>query len=110
VGQCAALICLIAGSFPTPSVAQKAEKSPHPRRLLYRVEPDYPWDLKRAHIGGIVRLDIVVSPHGTVDTINVVGGNPILSESATKAIKKWKYAPADSESIVRVNVEFNPDH
>lgn len=78
--------------------------------MVYRVDPEYPWDLKRAHIGGIVRMDIVVSPRGTVDTISVIGGNPILTETAIKAVKRWKYVPADSESILRVNVEFNSNH
>ena len=102
------VICL---SLLTASVnpdlhAQKIEKAD--RKLIRKVMPDYPWDLKRAYIGGMVRLDVVVSPAGSVDTISVVGGNPILAECAVKAVKKWKYTPADSETNVRVNVAFDP--
>jgi len=79
------------------------------RRLIYKVDPDYPWDLKRAHIGGVVRIVVVVTPRGTIDSVSVVGGNPVLVESAVRAVKKWKYAPADSETIVHVNVEFDPN-
>ena len=64
------------------------------------------WNLARSPF----RLDIVVSPGGSVDTISVVGGNPILAECAVKAVKKWKYTPADSETNVRVNVAFDPHH
>ena len=102
------VICL---SLLTASVnpglhAQKIEKAD--RKLIRKVTPEYPWDLKRAYIGGMVRLDVVVSPGGSVDTISVVGGNPILAECAVKAVKKWKYTPADSETNVRVNVAFDP--
>src|SRR5437868_14910810 len=74
------VICL---SLLTASVnpdlhAQKIEKAD--RKLIRKVTPDYPWDLKRAYIGGMVRLDVVVSPGGSVDTVSVVGGNPILAE------------------------------
>jgi len=104
------LLCLLISGLRAASVAQKAEKTAlGNRKLVSRVEPDYPWDLRRAHIGGIVRMDVVVSPRGSVDTIDVIGGNPILAETASKAVKRWKYAPADAETVVRINVEFNPN-
>ena len=102
------VICLgfLAASINPQLHAQKVEKVE--RKLLRKVTPDYPWDLKRASIGGTVRLDVVVSPGGSVDTISVVGGNPILADCAVKAVKKWKYTPADTETNVRVNVAFDP--
>jgi len=107
---CSAVL-LTADGLVTAAAAQKVPKADQSsRKLLYRVDPEYPWDLKRAHIGGIVRMDIVISPRGSVDNISVLGGNPILTETATKAVKRWRYAPADSETILRVNVEFNPNN
>ena len=102
------VICLslLTASIIPPLHAQRIEKAD--RKLIRKVMPDYPWDLKRAYIGGMVRLDVVVSPAGSVDTISVVGGNPILAECAVKAVKKWKYTPADTETNVRVNVAFDP--
>ena len=104
------VICL---SFLTPSInsplnAQKIERVQ--RKLIRQVNPDYPGDLKRAFIGGMVRLDVVVSPGGSVDTISVVGGNPILADCAVRAVKKWRYTPAEAETNVRVNVKFDPRH
>jgi TonB family protein len=102
------VICL---SFLTASIhptlhAQKIEKVE--RKLIRKVTPDYPWDLKRASIGGMVRLDVVVSAGGSVNDVSVVGGNPILADCAVRAVKKWKYSPADTETNVRVNVAFDP--
>ena len=100
-------ICL---SFLTASIspALHAQKSEKERKLIRQVTPDYPWDLKRASIGGMVRLNVVVSPGGSVNSVLVVGGNPILAECAIKAVKKWKYTTADTETNVRVNVAFDP--
>jgi len=97
--------------FTSASSAQTDDRSGKPgRKLVYKVDPDYPWDLKRAHIGGIVRMVVIVNPHGAVDSISVIGGNPVLVETAQRAVKKWKYAPTDSESIIHVNVDFDPTH
>lgn len=93
------------------SQAQNGEKAENSgRKLVYKVDPEYPWDLKRAHIGGVVRMILIVNPRGAVDSISIIGGNPVLVDTAQRAVKRWKYSPADSESIIHVNVEFNPSH
>lgn len=104
---CSTLACalILPALFLSSSQAQTGEKS---RKLIYKVDPDYPWDLKRAHIGGIVRMIVIVTPRGSVDSISVIGGNPVLVDTAQRAVKKWKYAPADSESIIHVSVDFDP--
>jgi len=78
------------------------------RKIVYRVEPEYPADLKRIGIGGYVRVDATISPSGTVEAATVAGGNPILAEAAVKALKKWKYAPMDSRTRARLTFHFNP--
>jgi len=90
--------------------AQNSEKSGKSgRKLIYKVDPAYPWDLKRAHIGGVVRMVATVTPGGTIDNVSVIGGNPVLVETAVRAVKKWKYAPAPNETTVQVNVDFDPN-
>src|SRR5437870_13082933 len=79
----------------------------HPRKLVYKVEPQYPAELKRAYIGGMVRLDVMISPRGTVKTGLIVGGNAVVAECAANAVKEWKYGPADAETSVRPNVKFD---
>lgn len=97
--------------FPTATLhAQSADKTEKPsRRIIHKADADYPLDLQRAHIGGVVRLVVTVNPAGTVDSISVVGGNPVLVETATRAVKKWKWAPAASATDVRINVNFDAD-
>ena len=88
----------------------EAKANKNTRKLVHRVEPVYPQDLKRLNIGGIVKLDVKIMPNGSVDKIAIVGGNPILADSAAKAVKQWQYAPADSATNLLLNVEFSPTH
>ena len=81
-----------------------------PRKLLHKIDPVYPQDLKRRSIGGTVKLDLKISANGNVEKIAIVGGNPILADSAAQAVKKWQYAPAGASSTMLLNVEFNPNH
>ena len=83
---------------------QAAEKT---RKLIYKVNPVYPPDLKRFAIGGTVRLDVRISAQGTVRTVSPVGGNPALVEAAVTAVKKWKYTPASSDTETQVTIVFD---
>lgn len=76
------------------------------RRLLKRVEPEYPETLKRLHIGGTVRLRLTISPKGDVEAVIVLGGNPILGEAAAKAAQQWVYRASAQRSTVEVSVPF----
>jgi TonB family protein len=87
---------------------EKAEKSE--RKLIYKEVPVYPAELKSHYIGGKVRLKIGISPRGTVETVTTMGGNPILTEAAVAAVKKWKYVPAASATTIDVEFTFNPFH
>lgn len=98
------LLCLLALLAFTPLL--QAQKTA--RRILYKKVPEYPPALKQAHIGGIVRLQIVISPRGSVGLVVPIGGNAALVESATRAVKKWKYAAADSEMKTQIEFVFDP--
>jgi TonB family protein len=101
---------LMAGLFvlTTTAPALHAQTENNARKLLYRVEPEYPADLKRIGIGGYVRVEATISPSGAVEDATIAGGNPILAEAAVKAVKKWKYAPLDSKTKAKLVFHFSP--
>lgn len=101
-----AILAFFALTVLPMSQAQKTEK--FSRKLIYRENPAYPLTLREAHIGGTVRLEIIISPKGAVDQISPLGGNPVLVEAAATAVRKWKYAPSDSESKTEVEFTFDP--
>jgi TonB family protein len=93
----------------SPSTAQVERVDRSKRRVVRTSEPDYPKIVKHAHIGGSVRLDVTVLASGDVAKVEILGGNPIFVESATKAVLKWKYAPAASQTKEEVQILFTPD-
>jgi len=78
------------------------------RKVIARVEPDYPDALKKLYIGGVVRVEVEVAPNGSVKNVKLLGGNPILGQSTIKAVKMWKYAPAGSDELITVKLNFDP--
>lgn len=102
-----AMFCLLAILSLATSTSAQAKST---RKLVYKENPGYPLTLREAHIGGIVRLEIVISPKGSVDTVSPIGGNPVLVEAASAAVRKWKYVPADNETKTQVEFTFDPKH
>ncbi len=78
------------------------------RKLILRVEPVYPETLKRLNIGGTVRLRVTIAPKGNVENVELLGGNPILGESAIAAVKQWIYATGHSRTAAELSVPFDP--
>jgi TonB family protein len=76
------------------------------RRLITRVEPEYPDALKRLNIGGTVRLQLTIGPKGNVEAVKVLGGNPILGESAVAAVRQWVYSASHSRTIEELSIPF----
>jgi TonB family protein len=90
------------------AASMAAQNTPGLRKLVYKVSPKYPHELKQNAIGGIVRLTISISPNGSVGKISPIGGNPILVDAATLAVRQWKYAPADHPTTTEVQLDFIP--
>jgi TonB family protein len=97
--------CLTSG-FVLTSPAQKAPK--FERKVLVTAKPEYPELLKRARIGGLVRLRAWILPNGTVSNVEVLGGNPILAQNAVEAVKKWKFVPGPMQTTDDISLNFNP--
>jgi TonB family protein len=79
------------------------------RRIISQVEPEYPDTLKRLNIGGTVRLRLTIGPKGNVEGAEVLGGNPILGDSAVAAVRQWVYSASHSRTIEDVSISFGPD-
>ena len=103
----AMVICLAVLPFVAPAAAH-AQQAANDRKLVTRVEPEYPETLQRLYIGGVVKLEVTVSAKGTVEDVHLLGGNPVLGQSLMTAVKKWKYAPAASKSVIQVCYTFDP--
>ena len=90
-------------SSVAPTFAQESE-----RKLITRVEPEYPDALKKLYIGGVVRVEVQVNPSGTVKSTKLLGGSPILGQSTMKAVMQWRYSPAPTDQTLVVKIDFDP--
>jgi TonB family protein len=80
------------------------------RKLISRVEPEYPVILLGNHIGGTVRVKVAIASNGKVENARLLGGNPVLGEAAIAAVMKWVYTPGHSPTQTEVSIVFDPGH
>ena len=78
------------------------------RKVTSRVAPGYPQLARRTHMHGVVRLQAIVRPNGSVKSTRVLGGNPVLAEAAVGAVEKWKFETAENETTEVVQLAFEP--
>lgn len=61
--------------------------------LLHRVEPVFPPLLRQLRRGGRVELRAVIATDGTIQSLQIIGGDPMCYQSAVDAVKQWHYRP-----------------
>ena len=76
-----------------------------------KVPPDYPPIARQLKIVGDVELEVLVTESGTVEKVNILSGNPVLTRPASEALKKWKFAPFTTDgkavkALVPVTLSF----
>src|SRR5580700_3155895 len=81
------------------------------KRLIAAPHPVYPELAKRAHIQGVVKLQVKVKTDGRVEVEKILQGEPVLAEAAVEAVKKWRANPASIngtrvETISTVTFDF----
>jgi hypothetical protein len=57
---------------------------------------------------GSVRMDAIVAPNGTVRSVVLRGGHPVLAHAAQSAIMKWRWEPTAHETREPIEVKFDP--
>lgn len=93
--------------MPLPSRAQQQEEIT--RKVKTKVSPSYPELARRMSIAGVVKVQVVVAPNGSVKSTKVVGGHPLLVNAAVDAIKKWRFEAASEETTGVVEFKFDPN-
>lgn len=83
-------------------------------RLVTKVDPIYPEVARRLGTQGLVVLDAVIAPDGSVRKLRAVSGPDVLVQSATAAVGSWKFEPYLSsgkpvEVETMIAVEFRLD-
>jgi len=62
-------------------------------KLVNRVQPQYPPLARQTRISGTVRLHAIISKDGSVQSLSVESGHPLLVQAALDAVRQWRYQP-----------------
>jgi protein TonB len=87
----------------TPGPARPETLQPQKRRILVgtiqpamlvrRVEPIYPAIPKQLGRSGRVELRAIISTDGSIESLEVISGDPLFIQSALAAVREWRYRP-----------------
>jgi len=84
------------------------EPSVNTRKIVNKVTPLYPPLARTMSLSGTVKLEVLVQASGTVKSIEVRGGSPLLTQSAQTAVHAWKWEKAEHESTELIEFHFHP--
>ena len=104
-----ALLAAVVGFVLLHPVSSHAQQDQITRKVKTKVSPAYPELARRMSIAGVVKVQVVVAPNGTVKNTKVVGGHPLLVTAAVDAVKKWRFEPAADETTGVVEFKFDPN-
>lgn len=71
-----------------------------------KVPPEYPPAAKALRLSGTVKVAVTINAAGSVIKAEAKGGNKLLGLPAEEAVRKWKFAPADTETTQEVEIIF----
>lgn len=103
VGKLALLAAIV--TFTLNLNAQDAASGA--RKVLVKTAAQYPTLARSMNIHGVVKLEAVVEPNGTVKSIDVKGGHPLLTQSAVTAVGHWKFEATPKESREVIEIKFD---
>jgi len=96
----------------TPPIATPSPVLPDSTQLevIKTVRAAYPFEAVRNQMQGQVRLKILITEKGDVESAEAIEGDEVFRQSAIDAVKKWKYRPyIKNGHPVRVSTTVNMD-
>jgi TonB family protein len=89
----AALTIVIEDLVPKSSPVLRVGGNVQHTKLISQARPQYPVEAKQARIQGVVKLYALIGKDGTIQTLNLISGHPLLAPAAVEAVKQWVYQP-----------------
>ena len=98
IGTAVALVPAASGQ------ANSAE--PVKRKVRSRFVPEMPLLAREKNVRGKVKIEATISADGRVTGTKVIGGSPLLVDSAVAALKKWRFEAAAQDSTEIIEFDF----
>ncbi len=75
--------------------------------------PEYSVVARQMKVAGKVELEVTIDADGTVENVKPLTGNPLLTNSAVSAVKRWKFTPFTSngqatKAVATLVFDFKP--
>ena len=102
-----ALVLILALALPSRVWCQQTQVENN-RKIVTEVAPEYPHLARTMNITGVVKLEVLVATNGSVKSVQVRGGHPVLAEAAQSAVNRWKWEHASQETKESVEIKFVP--
>lgn len=97
-------------SWPIPGVERAGDGVTSPI-LIYETKPNYTGEAMRARVQGLVVMECIVEPDGSVGPIRVRRSvEPSLDDTAMKTLKQWRFRPGTKDGVpvrVAITVEIS---
>lgn len=104
----AIFLLITSALLPYSSVHCQNDQATASRKVINRVVPLYPSLARQMNLTGAVRLLVMVSANGTMKSVEVKGGSPLLVQSAEAALHNWRWEKTDHETSELVEFNFHP--
>jgi periplasmic protein TonB len=93
-----------------PGAERLRLSNPSEAQLIKRVDPVYPRIAQLTGISGMVKLHAIIAKDGSIQSLSVISGHPMLAPAALEAVRQWQYRPyrlngeaVEVETFITVN-------
>ena len=106
-------ICIALALAPALFAEVRVTTADALKSALNKPTPEYSAVARQMKVVGKVEVEATVGTDGNVETVKVLTGNPLLTNSTVNAVKKWKFTPftqngEPSKAIATLSFDFKP--
>jgi protein TonB len=76
-----------------PRLEIKISQGVKEANIVHQVPPVYPPGALARRIEGAVNLEVSIAEDGSIASVKVLRGQPLLAEAAVTAVRQWRYTP-----------------
>jgi TonB family protein len=98
----------------TPSAPIRRSEGVQSALLTHRVDPRYPPLALQSRRDGVVQLHAIIARDGSIQSLEVLSGDPLFIRDALDAVRQWRYRPTllggepvEVETFITVNFRLS---
>ncbi len=106
-------VCIALALAPSLFAELRVTTAEAVKSALNKPTPEYSSVARQMKVTGRVEVEATVGTDGNVETVKVMTGNPLLTNSTVNAVKRWKFTPftqngEPSKAIATLSFDFKP--